>query len=414
MAVYINTTFTSGRTLFATIKRLSDGYFWSVAASAFQAAPTLANKKITLTEGSSEYAGSYGGSVSSLISPGEIVTYIHDDGLAGDTVVGLGQSYVSVSDERAPADLLRWKGSTPSDIHFTGSVQANVVYWQGLATSHDGTYPNVTAAYIGANVVDGSALADSARDEIRTAIVGGNYALQTDGSGYIKISNGTGTGQLSLASGVVAASVSTLGTSVVTAAALATDAVEEIRNAVTGGAYALQTDGSGYVKVSSGTGTGQIDLTSGVANVAVASLAANSVTASALATDAVQEIRDAVTGYAGSLQVDGSGYIKVSSGTGTGQISLASGVAAASLGTDAISAASVSSAAANKLADALLSRDVSNVEGSAGVTTVAFLILASTESNLGTSLWTIYRTDGSTEFATRTIGRTDGNVTSIS
>lgn len=54
-------------------------------------------------------------------------------------------------------------------------------------------------------------------------------------------------------------------------------------------------------------------------------ITSNWLTAAGLATDAVQEIRDAITGYAGALQTDASGYIKISDGTGTGQIDLTSG-----------------------------------------------------------------------------------------
>ena len=90
-------------------------------------------------------------------------------------------------------------------------------------------------------------------------------------SGYIKISDGTGTGQVALASGKV--DVSHLAGS------------------------AIMQDG-GYIKVSDGTGTGQIALASGKVDV------------SHLAGSAIQQA---------------SGYVKVSAGTGTGQISLSSG-----------------------------------------------------------------------------------------
>lgn len=51
---------------------------------------------------------------------------------------------------------------------------------------------------------------------------------------------------------------------VVNAAGLATDAVNEIRNAITGGAYALNTSASGSVRVVDGTGTDEISLTAGL------------------------------------------------------------------------------------------------------------------------------------------------------
>lgn len=48
-----------------------------------------------------------------------------------------------------------------------------------------------------------------------------------------------------------------------TAAGLATDAVQEIRDAITGGAYALSTDANGRVRVVDGTGAGELDSASG-------------------------------------------------------------------------------------------------------------------------------------------------------
>lgn len=103
MAVYFECKYTAGQTLFATVKRLSDGYRWSVAATAFQAAPTLADSKITLTEGSSEYAGTYSGSVAAMGSPGEITTYFHDDSLAGDVPFASVNSYVRGNNEVSTA-----------------------------------------------------------------------------------------------------------------------------------------------------------------------------------------------------------------------------------------------------------------------------------------------------------------------
>lgn len=232
MAVYINTSYTTGRTLFATVKRLSDGYRWSVAASAFQAAPTLANSKITLTEGSSEYAGSYSGSVSAIGSPLEMVSYIHDDGLAGDTVVGLGQTYANASAEVAPADVAYWRTQVPQGLTGIGYVQTNTIAWNGLAVTNDGSYPNVTVAAMAADTLTASALASDAAAEIRALVTGGAYPLQTDASGYVKVSSGTGTGQISLTSGVASVAVASIAANAVTASALASDAVNEIADGV--------------------------------------------------------------------------------------------------------------------------------------------------------------------------------------
>lgn len=48
-----------------------------------------------------------------------------------------------------------------------------------------------------------------------------------------------------------------------TAAGLATDAVQEVRDAITGGAYALSTDANGRVRIVDGTGVGELDTSAG-------------------------------------------------------------------------------------------------------------------------------------------------------
>jgi hypothetical protein len=50
---------------------------------------------------------------------------------------------------------------------------------------------------------------------------------------------------------------------VVNAAGLATDAVQEIRNAITGGAYALDTDANGAIRIVDGTGARELNTSSG-------------------------------------------------------------------------------------------------------------------------------------------------------
>lgn len=76
-----------------------------------------------------------------------------------------------------------------------------------------------------------------------------------------------------------------------TASALATDAVQEIRNAITGGAYALSTDSNGRVRIVDGTGTGEIDTSSGT----VIAGTVSDKTGYALSSGGVQAIWDALT-----------------------------------------------------------------------------------------------------------------------
>lgn len=54
----------------------------------------------------------------------------------------------------------------------------------------------------------------------QSQVTGGAYSLQTDGSGYVKLSNGTGTGQLNISSGVVAANATQIASSAAAATAL--------------------------------------------------------------------------------------------------------------------------------------------------------------------------------------------------
>lgn len=63
-------------------------------------------------------------------------------------------------------------------------------------------------------------------------------------------------------------------------------------------------------------------------------------------------------------------------------------------------------------ADATLSRGVNNVEATADVASLTELVLAAFESKLDAAVWTIYRTNHSTVFNTRTVA-TDNNADPI-
>lgn len=95
MTIRIETSFTTGSTLFATLVRESDGYYWdNNSTQSWLAAPSVANKKITLTEGSSENASSYVGTNSgNLGDAGWVTVRIHDD-VNSDIVIGVGRSYI--------------------------------------------------------------------------------------------------------------------------------------------------------------------------------------------------------------------------------------------------------------------------------------------------------------------------------
>lgn len=94
MALHISTAPATGLTLFATLERLSDGFFWNNVASEWQAAPSTANKKISLPEGTGANAGSYAASVTGLGDAGAVRVRIHDDTDAADATIGSGEVIV--------------------------------------------------------------------------------------------------------------------------------------------------------------------------------------------------------------------------------------------------------------------------------------------------------------------------------
>ena len=81
----------------------------------------------------------------------------------------------------------------------------------------------------------------------------------------------------------------------------------------------------------------------------------------------------------------------------------AGGITASSIATGAIDADSLAADAGTELADAILSRSVSNVEGTAGEHTLCTVVLAMLEHSISGTTLTIKRTDGSTTHATKTL-----------
>lgn len=80
----------------------------------------------------------------------------------------------------------------------------------------------------------------------------------------------------------------------------------------------------------------------------------------------------------------------------------------------AVTFESISEDEQNAVADAVLSRNVSSVEDSAGDHSLCFVVLAMSESNTldNTGKLTVYKTDGSTEFVQKTI-TTDADAEAV-
>lgn len=73
-----------------------------------------------------------------------------------------------------------------------------------------------------------------------------------------------------------------------------------------------------------------------------------------------------------------------------------------------VTASALATDAAQEIADTLLARNVSNVESSAGEHTLCTIVLAMLEHSISEGTMTIYRTDGSTTHATKTLTSSSG------
>lgn len=113
-----------------------------------------------------------------------------------------------------------------------------------------------------------------------------------------------------------------------------------------------------------------------------------------------------VTGAVGSIATGGITTASFASGA----------INAAAIAPDAIGASELAADAALEIADALLGRSVSTIEGTASEHSLATIILATLESSISGTTWTIKRTNGSTtHFAkTLTVDAAAYPVTSVS
>lgn len=153
-------------------------------------------------------------------------------------------------------------------------------------------------------------------------------------------------------------------------------------------------------------------LVSGRIDASVGAMAASVMTAAALAADAGEEIADAVwdearsghtgAGSFGEGQASVQGNVTGSVGSvATGGItsgSFASGaITAAAIASDAIAAAKIATDAINKIADGVLSRDVDQAEGTAAIHSLLSAVLKAVSKVIDDSgTLKTYRTDGTT------------------
>jgi hypothetical protein len=119
----------------------------------------------------------------------------------------------------------------------TAQLGVNVVNAAGTAWGSGA----ITAASIATGAIDADAIADNAIDA---------GAIASDAITAAKIATG-------------AITAAKFAAGAIDAAALATDAAQEIRNSITGGAYALDTDANGRIRIVDGTAAGEINTNAG-------------------------------------------------------------------------------------------------------------------------------------------------------
>ncbi len=93
-------------------------------------------------------------------------------------------------------------GTPGSTVSLSATTVANVSAVTSVAALGTGA---ITAASIATDAIDADALSTDAVNEIRNAITGGAYDLDTDANGRIRVVDGTAAGEINTASGVVQA-----------------------------------------------------------------------------------------------------------------------------------------------------------------------------------------------------------------
>lgn len=109
--IYLNHSNDTGKTLKATIERLSDGFFREDDAETFTDALAFADKDITLTEGSAENAGTYTATLAGATWTDGLYKFrVHDTGqsnqVVGSSIFAVKNgAEVSIGEESAAFDL---------------------------------------------------------------------------------------------------------------------------------------------------------------------------------------------------------------------------------------------------------------------------------------------------------------------
>lgn len=335
---------------------------------------------------------------------GDNVTLICSDASGAewcDLVVNIQTSARQIDDLAYPATSGRSTAIDASGQVTVGAIAANAIT---TAAINDGA---LTAAKIADGAIDAATFAAGA---INAAAIASDAITDAKVASDVTIASVTG------AVGSVTAGV-TLANNSVTAAAVAADAVTEIQSglATATNLATLQTSVDDLpTNAELATSQAAADDATLAAIAALNNLSAaqvNTEVDTALAdydapTKAELDSAVATLATAANLATV-AGYLDteiaaILVAVDTEIATLVSGVAAilADTGTDGVV---LSTATQQAIADVLLGRSAANVESSAGIYTIAGLIFAAFESAVSGVTWTINRSDGTTQFATRTV-----------
>jgi hypothetical protein len=291
------------------------------------------------------------------------------------------------------ANVTTWSGTTVATPTTAGVPEVDITHIAGAAVNTSSAQLGVNVVSMAANTVTASALATDAVDEIweyatsNIATAGGIGKLITDNLNATVSSRSSHSASdvWAVATRVVTAATnitSTGGTVPITAGGLVSADVTAISTDTTA-ANNLEAalDGTGGVSITA-TFAGNL---SGNVTGSVGSIAAGGIAAASFAAGAI----DATAIATGAIDAD-------------------------AIAADAIGSSELAASAATEIADAILSRNVSNVEGSAAEHTLCTVVLALLEWSVAATTWTINRTDGVTPHATKTLTAAAGDpITSV-
>lgn len=287
------------------------------------------------------------------------------------------------------ANTTHWAGSTVATPTTAGVPEVDITHIAGAAVNTSSAQLGVNVVSMAANTMTASALATDAVDEIWEYAT--TNIATAGGIGKLIVDNLNAT--VSSRSSHSAADVWAVATRVVTAATniTSTGAAVPITagGLVSADVTAISTDATAANNLESALdGTGGVAITAtftGNLTGSVGSIAAGGIAAASFAAGAI----DAAAIGTGAIDAD-------------------------AIAADAIGSSELAASAANEIADAILLRNVSNVEASAGEHTLCTSILAMLEWSIAANTWTIKRTDGTTTHATKTLTAAAGDpITSV-